>query len=398
METRYTVQQHTLPDPDDVYMGIIAVGDWGSTVGDIATEYATINAVADIGSYEDVKDTVAPWGVSEEQYHPIDPDDGKISKEFFTDIDVIYIASPNQYHKEQTLRALDKKKNGAVVATEKCFDTTMSGSLEVMEYATDDDLLWDPDHYNEKLLSKWVEEHLPVLTDTHGPVEHVDLTFIEASKDKDQDRYDYTHPDSGGIMMDWKHAPAILAHNYGAAIADEGLQNVQSFETSDQFAYPTAVSATFNITEGNQPIARLSNDATATIHVGKEFDQGATTKSVRTIFEDEWMLILDYCGTNAEAEQDVLGTATMYSERGNAVYQVDLTGSHPLEFNVANMVAATETDEPPISLDQEIEALRAVDMVNNVIFDEDHYTVADADRIASLQETAQQTAEPLSSD
>ena len=113
-------------------LGTIGLGHWVKRLHQAVKQSNALKLVKTVGtrSYDQKRDELERYGLGEKNYYQIIPNT-MIPDEFFNDLDIVHIASPNQFHKNQTIQSLSK---GKFTVVEKTFATNRKDFEEIMSY------------------------------------------------------------------------------------------------------------------------------------------------------------------------------------------------------------------------------------------------------------------------
>lgn len=345
-------------------IGVVGVGHWATKFQDaIRDDTLTYGKAVDVVPYEDKQDVLDALGMKESDYTALGPEE-PLPESFLTDVDVVQIASPIRFHEEQTLQAIED--GDAVVVTEKAYGPASDAYDTVQDAAREQNTVTYPHlHYLQKQPTRWLDGHIDDMTEAYGPVEHVDATFVETYSDEDARRNWIFRPENGGIVMDWIHPVEVLASACDADF-DEVL-DAQGYLTEPAYTadHPTAVRTDYAVSGD-----RFTDDATATVRIGKGFDPGQTRKAMRLHFDDA-QLDAVYTGSSTERTTDYRGTIMVTESISDRLSPVALDlpeGGTPYELMAQDMLNAVETGETPVTDDALAEMYDAVDRTNDAVY------------------------------
>ena len=277
-------------------IGIVGAGHWSRRlVKGIESHPFEVHKTVDILSYDQKKGLLEDIGVPRDRHYTIDAGDA-LPDGFFDDVDVVQVASPVEYHLRQTREALDRDK---FVVTEKSY----ASNREEFEEAVD--LLkgrWDSTflhlHYLNKVPTKVMPHVLRRASAETGGVEHVEATFMEEKSAEDAARAWLFEPENGGVLLDWVHPVEVLASACGARLS---LEDASAYLSEPEYTeYATAARAEFGISGD-----LFADDATATVNVGKGFDE--THKRMRFVLSDDEHIDFLYADSETEFKSDYRG-------------------------------------------------------------------------------------------
>ena len=85
--------------------------------------------IVGISPYEIKEPELRRFYITRERYYQNEPLEGRVDSEFFDGLDVVYVASPNRFHADQTTQSLHNEK---VTITEKTFGINREEFDEVL--------------------------------------------------------------------------------------------------------------------------------------------------------------------------------------------------------------------------------------------------------------------------
>jgi len=311
-------------------IGIVGAGHWSKRlVTGIEDDPFEVHKTVDVLSYDEKSDLLEEIGVPPERHYRIDAGD-PLPDEFFDGIDVVQIASPVEYHLEQTRQALER---GKFVVTEKSYGADrveFEEALDVLEGRWDSSFLHL--HYLNKVPTKVMPHVLERATAEDGAVEHVEATFIEEKSAEDAGRTWLFEPDNGGVMLDWVHPVEVLAVGCEASLSlREGAAYLAEPEYTD---CATAARAEFDASG-----ALFADDATASVNVGKGFDE--THKRMRFELTDGGHVDFVYASSDEEFESDYRGE-WVWRRDGRVVESGKPAGPIPYEILIDELGEAVD--------------------------------------------------------
>ncbi|MBI1971868.1 MAG: Gfo/Idh/MocA family oxidoreductase [Candidatus Aenigmarchaeota archaeon] len=335
-------------------IGAVGMGHWFERLQEAVRRGDRISVVkaAGIRSYDEKMEIFAKAGVPRENYFRIKPFE-PLPDEFFEGIEIVYIASPNQFHAEQVIQALSK---GKFVVVEKTIAVNEEEFNRVMDYIKNNGLT-NKIHLHLHYLRKALTMELPSLLLTaareYGKISSVSATFFEQKSAEDLRRAWLLRPENGGIFMDWVHPMEILYRQCGARFLE--CLGVKPFIINSGYdtVNPTAVEARFAL-EG----LNFTEDAVATIRVGKGFEE-TRCKTVRFYFESGSFLDINYADSAEEYNSVFRGTWQLVENsegKQNVVAEGAPTGMTPYEFLVYDTANLVESGKPLLSI-EDISAL-----------------------------------------
>ncbi len=324
-------------------MGASGLGHWvrrlQMTLSERENQLALRKAVG-TKSYAVRRDELQRYGIEERNYFSIDPGE-PLPDAFFDGLDVVYVASPNEFHKAQTLQALEK---GKVTVTEKAFATTRAEFEEVVREARarGRDRVTLGLHYVTKTLTMELGKMLPSLVKRYGKVQSVVSTFFEEVRDEDARRAWLFKPENGGVAMDWIHPLSIISYVMKAerfSLQDCTPYVIQEFYDS---VNPTGYHGRFGV-KGRH----FSQDAVAVVRVGKGVREAHKVFKVR--LEDAQVELL-YISTDDEFLTGSRGKMVI-TEKGGKSTTVSPSGPLSYEFMIDDMLRMLKGGAPMLSLE-----------------------------------------------
>ncbi|MBI3413591.1 MAG: Gfo/Idh/MocA family oxidoreductase [Candidatus Aenigmarchaeota archaeon] len=322
-------------------LGAIGMGHWFERLQRSIQRGGRIAITKAVGlkSYEEKIGIMEKLGLGRENYFQINPGD-PLPENFFQDIQLAYIASPNQFHASQILQCID---HGKAVVVEKTFGINKSEMDKVIDYIKKNNW-YNKVHLHLHYLRKALTMSLPSLlvnaTREYGKVISVAATFFEQENAEDRRRTWILKPESGGIFLDWIHPIEVLYKYAGAEFAD--CRGVETFIIRPEYdgVNPTAVQAVFNVK------GRLFADsATVTIRVGKGFPHGVTCKTIRFYLETDAFLEINYADSEQEYNSDFRGTWQLWEVPDGKPRVVEggiPSGATPYELLVRDIINMLE--------------------------------------------------------
>ncbi|MDY6768578.1 MAG: hypothetical protein SVW02_00510 [Candidatus Nanohaloarchaea archaeon] len=329
-------------------IGVVGAGHWARRLRTgIDNGRFSIDKAVDVVPYDEKADLLQALGIDPDNYYRISPEDS-LPDAFFDGLDVVHIASPVEYHKEQTMEAL---RNDVLTVTEKSYGANREEFEEVMRFL-DERKLWSRSilrlHYLQKLPTIAMSGVIEQAVERHGPVREVQATFIEEVSEEDRGRNWLFEPRNGGILLDWIHPIEVLSWACDARFAE--LREADGFIVEPSYTedYPTAVRATYNV-EGDF----FGSSATATVRVGKGFEPGQTHKAMRFVFDDAY-IDFKYVDSEIEFETDKRGSWEWKEEHGDGyrtVYRAEPSGPISNDILVRDVGRALDGSGTPLGQD-----------------------------------------------
>ncbi len=326
-------------------IGVVGAGHWARRLRTgIDDGRFRISKVVDVVPFEEKQELLDDLSVGQDSYYRIDPDD-PLPDEFFDGLDVVHIASPVEYHRRQTMEALER---GIFTVTEKSYGASREEFEEVASFIDTNDA-WDESlirlHYLHKMPTQEMRSVLERAIERHGPVRRVEATFIEEQNEEDRRRAWLFGPENGGIFLDWIHPIEVLVWACDARFTE--LVDSEGFLVNPDYTqeFPTAARADYRI-DGDM----FADDAAATIRVGKGFADGRTHKVMRFVFDDGH-IDFRYADAEVEFETDYRGEWLWRAQRGGSAQIVDSgrpSGPNSSVFLLQNVNEALDGGATPL--------------------------------------------------
>lgn len=273
-------------------LGTVGLGHWVRRLHEVLKQHQEIKLVKTVGTraFDDKKEELEKYGISEDKYYRVNAGDN-LPDSFFEGLDIVHIASPNQFHKSQTIQALE---NGKVTVTEKTFATNKQDFDEVLKFIHDNKLenrVTVHLHYLSKTLTEELRKRLPQLIENYGKITSISATFFEKISAEDGRRSWLFKPENGGIFMDWIHPVEIISNVLGAD--DWRLVDAKTFIVQPLYdvVNPTAAEAKFGVS------GRNFKSCLAVVRIGKGFEM--EHKRIKINFENA-TVDLGYLSTEEE--------------------------------------------------------------------------------------------------
>lgn len=333
--------------------GIGAGGHWYGRLHDFLKDRVTLEKAIGITRFEDKHDILESYGLTKDRYFQVVVG-GSLPDAFFEGIDVVHVASHNQFHQQQATECLE---HPVCVVVEKTLAVTEEGTEDILKYIQKnghEGRVTPHVHYLEKALTlEWRDRLWPMALERAGRLQHAIGTFIEDVSEEDIRRQWLFRPENGGIFMDWIHPSAMLANVCGAHF--ESCESATGYVVNAAYdpANPTGIEARFRL-RGEH----LAPGATATIRVGKGFPPGVRFKKLRLEFERGAMLELSFLDTETEIETGQKGSWTF--DHGGRVEKGRATGPSSYELLVDEMLMMLEGRGAPLAIPQIREIFRPV--------------------------------------
>lgn len=348
---------------DPYRIGVVGVGHWATRFDRAMDGDLSFYSAADVAPMDDKEDTLDALGIPASRYHRIAPDD-PLPEAFLRDLDVVHVASPIAAHRDQTTQALED--TDALVVTEKAYGPSLDDHDAVQEVAErEGNDAYLHLHYTRKMPTLAMRDTVRDAVAEYGPVQDVQMSFLERFDETDVERSWVFDPANGGIVLDWIHPMEVLVYACDAEFS--GLTEASGVRTTDAYGvdHPTAAALTYDV-DGEL----FADDVTASIRLGKGFDR--THKAARLDFGDA---TLDFSYANSGAERGGDDRGAVIRDGPDAYREERLSGPTPYELMADDMAHAVETGEPPFTLDAAREMMSAVEMANDRLFADDAVTL-----------------------
>ncbi|TLZ51800.1 MAG: hypothetical protein E6K18_03940 [Methanobacteriota archaeon] len=358
--------------------GIGAGGHWYGRLHPFLKERVRLLKAVGITRFEDKHDILESYGLTKDRYFQVVVG-GSLPNAFFEGIDVVHVASHNQFHQAQTVECLE---HGVAVVVEKTLAINEAGTEDILTYIQrngHEGRVAPHVHYLEKALALELRHKLwPWARQRSGKLVRAIATFIEDVSEDDLRRQWLFKPENGGIFMDWIHPSAMLANVCGAHFAS--CEDAIGYVVNPAYdpANPTAIEAHFRLTGPN-----LAPNASATIRVGKGFPPGVRFKRLRLEFEKGAVLELAFTDTEKEIETGQKGN-WVFDDQGS-VEKGRATGPSSYELLVDEMLGMIEKRKAPLSLAEMREIYRPVWLCLAGV---DQVVRADASQVDDLMQRA----------
>jgi predicted dehydrogenase len=359
--------------------GIGAGGHWYGRLHEFLKERVELHKAVGITRFEDKHEILESYGLTKDRYFQVVVG-ASLPDAFFEGIDVIHIASHNQFHEQQTRECLEHEKAVVVEKTLAISEEATENLLRFVRNGGHEGRVTPHVHYLDKALTlDWKNELWPRALKEAGRLVRATATFIEDVSEEDIRRQWLFKPENGGIFMDWIHPSAMLAHVAGAHFEECLAATGYVVNAAYDPANPTGVEARFAL-RGKD----LAPGCTATIRVGKGFPPGVRFKRMRLEFERGAALDLAFLDTEREIETGQKGTWTFdvdgEVEKGRA------TGPSSYELLVDEMLMMLEGKGAPLSIDEIREIFRPVWITLAALKEQE--VVRDSDAIESMMKRA----------
>jgi predicted dehydrogenase len=333
--------------------GIGAGGHWYGRLHEFLKDRVELEKAVGITRFEDKRAILESYGLTKDRYFQVVVG-ASLPDAFFEGIDVVHVASHNQFHEHQTRDCLEHEKVVVVEKTLAISEEATETLLRSVRRNGHEGRVTPHVHYLDKALTlTWKNELWSRALRDSGRLVRATGTFIEDVSEEDLRRQWLFKPENGGIFMDWIHPSAMLAHVAGAHFAEcleaTGYVVNPAYDPSN----PTGVEARFALTGKD-----LAPGCTATIRVGKGFPPGVRFKKMRLEFERGGALDLTFLDTETEIETGRKGTWVWDLE--GQVEKGRATGPSSYELLVEEMVMMLEGKGSPLSLDEIREIFRPV--------------------------------------
>ncbi|MBU5537522.1 MAG: Gfo/Idh/MocA family oxidoreductase [Candidatus Aenigmatarchaeota archaeon] len=322
-------------------LGTVGLGHWVKRLYEVLKQYKEINLVKTIGTraFDDKKEELEKYGISEDRYFRINPGD-PLPEKFFEDLDIVYIASPNQFHKSQTIQSLE---NGKVTVTEKTFATNKEDFYEILKFIRDnrfENKVTIHLHYLSKALTNELRKRLPEFIEKYGKITRISATFFEKTNSEDARRTWLFKPENGGIFLDWIHPIEITSHVLRADSFK--LVDARTFVVQPLYdtVNPSAVECRFILKGEN------FKDSEIVVRVGKGFE--LEHKKFRIKFEDA-VVDLNYLSTEEEISTGRRGEMEIFNDGHQTVVP---QGPLSYEVMIQEMLRMIKGTPPNLSLEE----------------------------------------------
>ena len=333
--------------------GIGAGGHWYGRLHPFLKDRVRLQKAVGITRYEEKRDILDSYGLTKDRYFQVVVG-GSLPGAFFEGIDVVHVASHNQFHQQQTTECLG---HGVCAIVEKTLAVTEAATEDILRFIRSnghEGHVTPHVHYLEKALTlEWKRKLWPMALERAGRLTRAVGTFIEDVSEEDIRRQWLFRPENGGIFMDWIHPSAMLANVAGAHFAECEEATGYVVNAAYDPANPTGIEARFRL-RGEH----LAPGCTATIRVGKGFPPGVRFKRLRLEFERGATIELSFLDTEKEIETGQKGTWVF--EHDGAVERGRATGPSSYELLVDEMLMMLEGRGAPLSLHEIQEIYRPV--------------------------------------
>src|SRR3990170_179323 len=333
--------------------GIGAGGHWYGRLHPFLKDRVKLQKAVGITRFEDKHDILESYGLTKDRYFQVVVG-GSLPDAFFEGIDVVHVASQNQFHQAQAMECLD---HGVATIVEKTLAVTEERTEDILRYIRTnghEGRVAPHVHYLEKALALELRHKLwPWALQRSGRLVRAIGTFIEDVSEDDLRRQWLFKPENGGIFMDWIHPSAMLANVCAAHF--EACESATGYVVNAAYdpANPTGIEARFRLTGEH-----MAPSATATIRVGKGFPPGVRHKRLRLEFERGATLELAFTDTEKEIETGQKGT-WVFDDHGS-VEKGRATGPSSYELLVDEMLGMIEKRKAPLTLQEMREIYRPV--------------------------------------
>lgn len=322
-------------------LGTVGLGHWVKRLHEVLKQHQEIKLVKTVGTraFDDKKEELEKYGISEDRYFRVNVGD-PLPNSFFEGLDIAYIASPNQFHKSQTIQSLE---NGKVTVTEKTFATNKQDFNEVIKFIREnkqENRVTIHLHYLSKALTGELKKRLPELIEQYGKITGISATFFEETNEEDARRAWLFKPENGGIFMDWIHPVSITSN----VLKAEGwkLTDAKTFIVQPMYdaVNPTAVEARFEIKGEN-----FKQNSSILVRVGKGFD--FEHKKFRLNFENV-TVDLNYLSTEQEVSTGKRGEMKIINDD---IQTIVPEGPLSYEIMIDEMVGMMKGAQPKLTSD-----------------------------------------------
>ncbi len=320
-------------------------------------------------SYEARKDELERYGIPRERYFSINPS-SPLPEGFFEGVDIVYIASPNSFHKSQTEQSILRDKvtvtEKALAVKRKDFDEMVSLIRKKAKNRFTLGL-----HYLTKALTVEFGKRLPSLVQSYGKVKSISATFFEETREEDARREWLFKPENGGIAMDWIHPISIISHTMKSSSMRLTQLDGYILQPLYDNVYPTGFSARYDV-KGEY----FSSSCEAIIRVGKGLD--IAHKVMRVEFE-EAAVDLIYISTDEEFTTGQRGEVKIAKKGGQEVEVLRPKGPLSYEPMLEDMLRMINGKEPSLTIDDIVKIYEPEWQLQERIFSEE--PVRDKNRI-----------------
>jgi len=322
-------------------LGTVGLGHWVKRLHKVLKQHQEIKLVKTVGTrtFDDKKEELEEYGISEDRYYRIGAGD-PLPDSFFQDLDIVHIASPNQFHKSQTIQSLE---NGKVTVTEKTFATNRQDFNEVLKFIRDnkfENRVAVHLHYLSKALTEELRKRLPRLIENYGRITGISATFFEKFNEEDARRTWLFKPENGGIFLDWIHPVEVASH----VLKPDKMKLVNAKTFLIQPLYdmvnPSAVEAEFKLSGEN-----FKEDSALVVRIGKGFE--LDHKKFRIKFEDA-TVDLNYLNTEEELASGKRGDIEIFN---NGHHKITPQGPLSYEIMVKEMMRMLRGGSPSLTLE-----------------------------------------------
>jgi len=322
-------------------LGTVGLGHWVRRLHEVLKQHQEIKLVKTVGTraFDDKREELERYGISEDRYYRVAPNE-PLPDGFFERLDIVHIASPNQFHKSQTMQSLG---NGKVTITEKTFATNKEDFDEVVKFTRDnkfEDKVTIHLHYLSKALTIELRSRLSELVDKHGKITGISASIFEKTDEEDMRRTWLFKPENGGIFMDLIHPVGIASKVLN--VSEWGLVDAKTFMLQPLYdtVNPTAAEARFEIKGDN-----FNQNSTIVVRVGKGLD--VEHKKIRINFENA-VVDLSYLTTEKEIVSGDRGEMKITSDGTQTIFP---KGPLSYEIMVGETLRMLEGDGSGLTLE-----------------------------------------------
>lgn len=165
--------------------GIGAGGHWYGRLHEFLKDRVELSKAVGITRYEDKKAILESYGLTKDRYFQVVVG-ASLPDPFFEGIDVVHVASHNQFHEQQTHDCLEHEK---VVVVEKTLATTEEATESLLRYVRrngHEGRVTPHVHYLDKALTLlWQKELWSKAIGEAGRLARATATFIEDVSEED---------------------------------------------------------------------------------------------------------------------------------------------------------------------------------------------------------------------
>tara|TARA_Y100000310_G_scaffold342844_1_gene447840 strand:- start:672 stop:1976 length:1305 start_codon:yes stop_codon:yes gene_type:complete len=333
---------------------------------------------------------LAECNLSEDDYYVIQSGN-ELPKEFLDGTDIVQIASPNEFHKDQTIQCL---KNGKLVIVEKTLATNKKEFNNILNYIrknNQENKVLVHLHYLNKMPSRKLMNFIPSVVKKHGKIISAAGTLFEEINAEDIRRGSWLFdPKNGGIFMDLIHPVEVIMKGtngkFGKCVSAKHYmtnrkmwekiikkkwkksffkkkwsflfkslflkwylkQDKKAFFKNSEM-YPTGAYAKYVV---SGPL--YAEGATAAIRVAKGLSHGSDYRGVRLVFEDGAYLDLKFESSYIEKISHKRGSWRLKKKKDEGKIEIfeteEFTGKLAYEYLIEDVIKLTKGGKPSLSL------------------------------------------------